>query len=88
MIKPKEAKTPPNVHFESDEDSLWTLILTNPDGHFTENESEYIHWMVTNIKGSDINTGQVIAPYLQPFPPFGTGFHRFVFILFKQVRHF
>ena len=88
VIKPKEAKTPPHVHFESDENSLWTLILTNPDGHFTENESEYIHWMVTNIKGNDINTGQVIAPYLQPFPPSGTGFHRFVFILFKQVRHF
>ena len=60
--------------------------MTNPDGHFSENTSEYLHWMVTNIKGNDLSTGQIVAPYLQPFPPFGTGYHRFVFILFKQVR--
>ena len=85
VIKPKEAETTPNIHYESDPESLWTLILTNPDGHFTEENSEYLHWMVTNIKGNDIASGQVVAPYLQPFPPFGTGFHRFVFLLFKQV---
>ena len=85
VIKPKEATTTPNIHYKSDPKSLWTLILTNPDGHFTEENSEYLHWMVTNIKGNDIASGQVVAPYLQPFPPFGTGFHRFVFLLFKQV---
>ena len=87
VIKPKEATKEPYVHYECTEnDSLWTLLMTNPDGHFSENTSEYLHWMVTNIKGNDLSTGQVVAPYLQPFPPFGTGYHRFVFILFKQVR--
>jgi len=86
VIKPKEATTEPYVHYQcSEEDSLWTLLLTNPDGHFSDSSSEYLHWMVTNIKGNDLSTGQVIAPYLQPFPPFGTGYHRYVFILFKQA---
>ena len=86
MIKPKEATTEPYVHYKcSENDSLWTLLLTNPDGHFTDNSSEYLHWMVSNIKGNDLSTGQVIAPYLQPFPAFGTGYHRYVFVLFKQV---
>jgi len=86
VIKPKEATKEPYVHYEcTDNDSLWTLLMTNPDGHFSENTSEYLHWMVTNIKGNDLSTGQVVAPYLQPFPPFGTGYHRFVFILFKQA---
>jgi len=86
VIKPKEATTEPYVHYECPEnDSLWTLLLTNPDGHFTDNSSEYLHWMVTNIKGNDLSTGQVIAPYLQPFPAFGTGYHRYVFVLFKQA---
>ena len=87
VIKPKEATTEPYVHYECPEnDSLWTLLLTNPDGHFTDNSSEYLHWMVSNIKGNDVSTGQVIAPYLQPFPAFGTGYHRHVFLLFKQVN--
>ena len=87
VIKPKEATTEPYVHYECPEsDSFWTLLLTNPDGHFTDNSSEYLHWMVSNIKGNDLSTGQVIAPYLQPFPAFGTGYHRYVFVLFKQVN--
>ena len=87
VIKPKEATTEPYVHYECPEnDFLWTLLLTNPDGHFTDNSSEYLHWMVSNIKGNDVSTGQVIAPYLQPFPAFGTGYHRHVFVLFKQVN--
>lgn len=46
IIKPAEAKNKPSVTFESDEKSLWTLILTNPDGHLTEKDSEYVHWFV------------------------------------------
>lgn len=45
-IKPKEAVLKPEVSYESDNNSLWTLILTNPDGHFTENDAEYVHWFV------------------------------------------
>ena len=75
---------------EGDDDSLWTLVMTNPDGHFEEDEAEYLHWMVANISGqggvADLTTsGDTICPYLQPFPPYGTGFHRFVFVLYKQV---
>ena len=75
---------------EGDDDSLWTLVMTNPDGHFEEDEAEYLHWMVANISGqggvADLATsGDTICPYLQPFPPYGTGFHRFVFVLYKQV---
>ena len=86
VIKPHEAKVEPIVNFDSDPESLWTLVLTNPDGHFSEDNSEYVHWMVTNIPGNDFKAGNVVVPYLQPFPPFGSGFHRFVFVLFKQVQ--
>ena len=88
IIKPKEATKVPHVEFSSSEhdpDSLWTLVLTNPDGHFTDESSEYLHWMVGNIKGSDIASGQTVCDYLQPFPPKGTGYHRYIFVLYKQV---
>ncbi len=77
----------PEVTFDSEPDALWTLVMTNPDGHFKDDNSEYLHWMVANIKGNDLSTGKTIAKYMQPFPPFGTGYHRFVFILYKQVKH-
>lgn len=84
IVKPREAEKAPQVSFESDPESLWTLILTNPDGHFTDENSEYLHWMVSNIKGGDLRSGQTICGYLQPFPPFGIGYQRFIFVLYKQ----
>ena len=73
--------------------------MSNPDGHFTQDDSEYLHWMVGNIPCSNLpsevhdedvpidlsSKGEIICPYLQPFPPFGTGFHRFIFILYQHV---
>lgn len=53
-IKPSDAQCAPQVSFDSSVnipgneagDSLWTLILTNPDGHLAESGKEYVHWMV------------------------------------------
>ncbi|KAK2193835.1 hypothetical protein NP493_5g13008 [Ridgeia piscesae] len=83
-ILPSEARSQPQVMFESGADDLWTLVMTNPDGHLTDNNAEYLHWMVGNIPGGDVSKGQVLCNYLRPFPPKGTGFHRHIFVLFKQ----
>lgn len=40
----------------------------------------------TNIPGNNVSKGECLVPYLQPFPPKGTGYHRFVFLLFKQEK--
>uniref|UniRef100_U3J3Y5 Large ribosomal subunit protein mL38 n=1 Tax=Anas platyrhynchos platyrhynchos TaxID=8840 RepID=U3J3Y5_ANAPP len=56
------------------------------DGHLRETDAEYLHWLVTNIPGNDIKAGKEICHYLPPFPAMGTGYHRFVFLLFKQER--
>ncbi|NWX24884.1 RM38 protein, partial [Aegotheles bennettii] len=84
IVTPSEASSPPAVSYEADKGSLWTLLLTNPDGHLREADSEYLHWLVTNIPGNDIKLGQEICHYLPPFPAMGTGYHRFIFLLFKQ----
>ncbi|KAK3918825.1 39S ribosomal protein L38, mitochondrial [Frankliniella fusca] len=85
IVKPKEAVNAPVVNFESDKGSLWTLLLTNPDGHLTEENAEYVHWFIGNIPGNDVSKGDVIYQYLRPFPPAGTGYQRLVFILYKQA---
>jgi len=92
-LKSFDAKNAPEVTFdhtfsispgEPKKDSLWTLVLTNPDGHFKEENKEYVHWMIGNIPNGDISKGDLIVPYLQPFPPKGTGYHRHIFVLYKQ----
>lgn len=56
IIKPLEARQAPLVTFDGksdpitgeldSSDSYWTLIATNPDGHFTANDKEYVHWFM------------------------------------------
>uniref|UniRef100_A0A6P7G3F2 Large ribosomal subunit protein mL38 n=2 Tax=Diabrotica virgifera virgifera TaxID=50390 RepID=A0A6P7G3F2_DIAVI len=86
VIKPSESKNAPTVSYDSDSDTLWTLTLVNPDGHFTETSSEYIHWFIGNIPGNDLQKGEKLVEYLQPFPPKGIGFHRLIFVLYKQDK--
>ncbi|XP_052544074.1 39S ribosomal protein L38, mitochondrial isoform X2 [Tympanuchus pallidicinctus] len=86
VVTPSEASNPPEVSYEADKGSLWTLLLTNPDGHLRDTDSEYLHWLVTNIPGNDIKAGKEMCHYLPPFPAMGTGYHRFIFLLFKQDR--
>ncbi|XP_002733854.2 large ribosomal subunit protein mL38-like [Saccoglossus kowalevskii] len=84
LMTPTEAASEPSVLFSSPPKDLWTLILVNPDGHLLDNNAEYLHWMVGNIPGNDISKGEVVCDYIKPFPAQGTGYHRFIFILFKQ----
>ncbi|KAK4019970.1 hypothetical protein OUZ56_001968 [Daphnia magna] len=86
QIKPKEAAVAPSVVFEGDPSSLWSLVLTNPDGHLSEKDAECVHWFIGNIPGNDIKKGEEIVSYLQPFPPRGTGSQRLVFVLYKQEK--
>ncbi|KPI92839.1 39S ribosomal protein L38, mitochondrial, partial [Papilio xuthus] len=86
VIKPAEAGEQPSVAYESDDNVLWTLVLTSLDGHLTENDKEYVHWLVANIPSNNIEKGDTIVEYLRPFPLKGTGYHRYVFVLYKQTE--
>uniref|UniRef100_A0A8C2CKV8 Large ribosomal subunit protein mL38 n=1 Tax=Cyprinus carpio TaxID=7962 RepID=A0A8C2CKV8_CYPCA len=83
-LTPSQAAQAPEVHFEAEENSLWTLLLTSPDEHLLDGEQEYLHWLVGNIPGNSVSSGEELCPYISPFPARGTGFHRYIYILFKQ----
>ncbi|XP_029824231.3 39S ribosomal protein L38, mitochondrial [Ixodes scapularis] len=83
-ILPSEASQAPSVSFDSEPDALWSLVLTSLDGHLLDNDKEYLHWFVGNIKGGNVANGEVVCDYMQPFLPRGTGYHRYVFVLYKQ----
>lgn len=46
LLKPADTKQVPSVEFKCEPNTLWTLVLTNPDGHFTKQNAEYCHWFV------------------------------------------
>ncbi|ESO83087.1 hypothetical protein LOTGIDRAFT_134046, partial [Lottia gigantea] len=83
-VAPFEARSAPNVSYECDPDSLYTLILTSPDGNLQNNNTEFLHWMVGNIPGNDVKQGEVICNYMPPFPVRDVGFNRYVFVLYEQ----
>lgn len=83
IITPTAAASKPKVHFNSSADKLWTLALINPDGRL-DREGHVVHWLVGNIKGSDLSSGQEVVPYLQPVPFNNSGVHRYVFALYEQ----
>jgi phosphatidylethanolamine-binding protein (PEBP) family uncharacterized protein len=72
-------------------DSIYTLILTDPDATSREKpkKSEMCHWIVTNlttpIQDSDIAgvTPAELEEYYAPAPPPKTGPHRYVFVLLE-----
>lgn len=37
-----------------------------------------------NIPGGVVEAGEELCHYLPPFPARGTGFHRYIYVLFKQ----
>ncbi|VDM18539.1 unnamed protein product [Hydatigera taeniaeformis] len=93
-ISPGNAMSEPLIDFSHlPKDSLWTLIMTSPDEPFLDESntqlSEYIHWMIVNID-PDVSqdklprTGDLIVDYLPPLPYLGSGFHRYVFVLYRQ----
>lgn len=56
IIKPEFTEKAPTVDFDPSfnggvkgqgtEKSLWTLVLTNPDGNLYDSNKEVVHWMV------------------------------------------
>ncbi|KAK3560016.1 hypothetical protein QTP86_033816 [Hemibagrus guttatus] len=61
-----------------------TAVSLLNNEHLQDGEQEYVHWLVGNIPGNAVISGEEISHYLAPFPAKGTGFHRYIFILFKQ----
>ncbi|XP_017484222.1 PREDICTED: 39S ribosomal protein L38, mitochondrial [Rhagoletis zephyria] len=94
VIKPAEAVSAPEVTFDgtidpitgkkSEGDFFWTLVASNPDAHFSDSSSEYVHWFISNIPNGDVKKGEVLVDYLPPFPPKGVGYQRMIFVLYKQ----
>ena len=48
----------------------------------------YLHWLVTNIKGNDFDSGEERLTYYGPHPPKNSGVHNYIFSLFLGGTQF
>ncbi|KAL4002382.1 Hippocampal cholinergic neurostimulating peptide [Acanthocheilonema viteae] len=87
-LTPTQVKDEPKVSWEADAESLYTLVLTDPDAPSRERPThrEWHHWLVSNIPGQDVRKGDVLSEYVGSGPPKGTGLHRYVFLVYKQPK--
>lgn len=85
-LTPTQVKSQPYVEWEGDENTFYTLIMTDPDAPSRDEPKfrEFKHWLVGNILGNDVTKGEIISAYVGSGPPKDTGLHRYVFLLYKQ----
>ncbi|CAH7673543.1 phosphatidylethanolamine-binding protein [Phakopsora pachyrhizi] len=74
--------------------STFTLIMVDPDAPSRKNPTlgGFRHFLATNVNLNPVNQSTTleaiissppISTYAQPSPPKGTGFHRYVFLLYS-----
>lgn len=79
---------PYDVSWSTNDDTLYTLLMVDPDAPSRENPKmrSWRHWIVTNIKGNDIHRGFIETYYAKPSPPKGTGYHRYILLVYEQPQ--
>ncbi|CRL05877.1 CLUMA_CG019128, isoform A [Clunio marinus] len=82
-LTPTQVRDEPNVEWEGNENEFYTLLMTDPDA--PEPFREVRHWLVVNIPGSNLKLGDTKIQYVGSGPPKGSGTHRYIFLLFKQL---
>lgn len=78
----------PKVSFpEAIQGKNYTIVMSDPDTPV----GTYLHWIVSDINALQLqqgelgNTADILAAYVPPSPPNGTGIHRYQFILAEQI---
>ncbi|CAG8602222.1 3196_t:CDS:2, partial [Scutellospora calospora] len=85
-----EAANTPDVKFvlgDCNPNTKFTLLMVDPDvpSRANPNQSEYCHWVVGNIPSdANLSNATIVDTYQGPYPPPGTGYHRYTFLLYEQ----
>uniref|UniRef100_A0A2K5IS33 Phosphatidylethanolamine-binding protein 1 n=1 Tax=Colobus angolensis palliatus TaxID=336983 RepID=A0A2K5IS33_COLAP len=90
VLTPTQVNRPTSISWDgNDSGKLYTLVLTDPDAPSRKDPKyrEWHHFLVVNIKGSDISSGTVLSDYVGSGPPKGTGLHHYVWLVYEQARH-
>lgn len=82
-----QVKSMPVVEWPMEDNQLYTLVMVDPDAPKSSKPTarEWNHWLVINIPGNNIPEGQTLVSYMGASPPKGSGTHRYVLLVYKQL---
>ncbi|KAH8359195.1 hypothetical protein KR093_005122 [Drosophila rubida] len=86
QLQPMQVRDMPDLKWIANKDNYYTLLMVDPDvpSRKVPKFKEYLHWLVVNIPGNQLNLGDVRAAYVGALPLKDTGLHRYVLLLYKQ----
>lgn len=86
-LTPGEVRDEPKVEWDADPILYYTLVMIDPDSPSRPEplNREFAHWLVGNIPGRHVEQGETLFEYIPIFPRAGSGFHRYIFLLYQQL---
>ena len=86
ILTPTQVQNKPQLEWKADAKAFYTLCMNDPDAPSRKEPKlrEWLHWLVVNIPGCNVDKGETLAPYLGSGPPKDTGLHRYIFLVYKQ----
>merc|ERR1711881_572657 len=87
-VPAKNVQEPPEVYWRHDSNKLYTLVMIDPDApsFASPKARNWLHWVVVNIPGSQVDCGETAVTYIGAGPPEETGLHRYVVLIFEQEK--
>ncbi|CAG2121833.1 unnamed protein product, partial [Medioppia subpectinata] len=78
----------PVVKWTARADTLYTLAMLDPDvpSRADPSQRSVKHWLVMNIAGDRIQSGDIVSAFIPPAPERGTGNHRYVMLVYRQSK--
>lgn len=86
LVERSLTKNSPTVKYDGNANDIYTLVMIDPDAPTPQNPTlaQYLHWLIVNIPGNEVENGQVLSSYVQPSPPKRSDAHRYIFLVYKQ----
>ncbi|XP_046364954.2 uncharacterized protein C56G2.4-like [Haliotis rufescens] len=83
-MSPEVSLVPEEISVVTLRDKQYTLLMYDPTPELGKTEQDaYVHWMVVNIRGTDITSGDVVYEWLLPMAPVLN--QLYLFALFEQT---
>jgi len=90
LISSDEAMANLSVIWNSEPSHLYTVIVYDMDAPYPaprNTNSPYLHLLITNIRGTQISSGNSLIPYIALQPPLDSGPHTYNVDIYHQSRY-
>ncbi|XP_055304447.1 protein D2-like [Sitodiplosis mosellana] len=87
-LAPDDVGSVPKVTWNAEEGAKYTLLFIDLDAPSRKYPciGAFRHWLVVNIPGNDVQKGEEVVTYRGSAPTMSSGYHRYVFLVFKQCN--